>query len=399
MMQKKLLVWHYNLLQYFNGGTKFVFTIASALAKEYRVVLIANSIDPNVVKKFRDENIEVVVNYLWPKNIYAHRLLMPFGIIFDALKSIPLMSRADNVVATAFPSNIVCFLASLITGKKYIYYCFEPTVMFFDEGFINNKKGFEKIQWVLAAKIYGFFDMLSIKYSTKVLTLTNTMVDLITKVYKVKSIPTQVGVDVSYFSPDKKSLFAKKYHNRKLISHSTDYQPEKRLDAVIKAISLVVKKDPSIICLVTSTNPKSSEKEKYEQLIKDMNLSKNIELLGFLEADLIPDLYASSVCYISTASGLQYGVTSANLPVKEAMACGTPAIRARVNNEDVIDGINGYMIEVTNEKELAKKILSLTKNPLKAKKMGILARQRIIEFNKWENVIDRFKQCLRSNSN
>jgi glycosyltransferase involved in cell wall biosynthesis len=397
MKKRKLLVWHYNLLLYWNGGTKFVHTIAKGLLSEYRVVIIANAVNPEVSSRFKESGIEVKVFYRWPKQVYLHRFMMPLGIIVDAIRALPLMRKADYVVATAFPSNIVCALASMISRIKFNYYCFEPTVMFFDDAFIEGKSGLEKVQWKIASKIYRVFDTWAVRKASSVLTLTKTTRKQIKKIYRIDSFPTEVGVQTEFFYPRKDSWFKTKYIGKTIIAHSTDYQPEKRLDIVIKAFDRLAKNHPDLLLLVTSTNPSSSNKSAYESLIKKLGISDKVKLLGFIDFDKVPDLYSAAVCYISTASGLQYGVTSANLPVKEAMACGTAVIRAPVDNEDVVDGVTGFMVDPDNMDLLSKRLGFLLENKLRAKEMGSKGIKVIESRFQWDKVISAFKQNLVEN--
>jgi glycosyltransferase involved in cell wall biosynthesis len=196
-----------------------------------------------------------------------------------------------------------------------------------------------------------------------------------------------MGVDTNFFRKiEKNNFFSNKYKDKIIISHSTDYTVYKGTHLAIEVIKKLVKKYSNVILLITSTQPNSPNRKNIEDLIKKYKLENNVKLLGLLKEEEIPQLYSASLVYLSCSYDDFMGTTSSNLPVKEALACETPAIRSKITTEDVEDGISGFLVDPKNIKEVAEKIEYLIKNPKKAKEMGKKGREKIVKLYNWKKV-------------
>ena len=127
----------------------------------------------------------------------------------------------------------------------------------------------------------------------------------------------------------------------------------KNVDILIKAIDIAKRRTPDIKCGVIGDGP---ERENLERLRKALSLEKNVEFLGFLEKDeeVISQMKLSKVFVLpSTREG-------AGLVTLEANACGLPVItvdhKRNGATEVVINGVNGFLCELSEE-DLARKIL------------------------------------------
>jgi glycosyltransferase involved in cell wall biosynthesis len=77
-----------------------------------------------------------------------------------------------------------------------------------------------------------------------------------------------------------------------------------------------------------------------------------------------------------------------SLPVKEALACGTAVIRSDATDEDVEDGISGYLIDPANSQATGAKLAALLGDRGRAGKMGEAGRGKIVELYRWDRVVD-----------
>ena len=168
----------------------------------------------------------------------------------------------------------------------------------------------------------------------------------------------------------------------------------KRTDLAIDAISYLVKKYPQLKLVVTSTQPNHPNKNKLLKLAHDLDCEKNVEFLGLVSYDDLVSFYSLALVYLSCSYDEMLGTTSSNLPVKEALACETPAIRADITTEDVEDGVSGFLVDPRKTKQVAKKIEYLIKNPELAKKMGKAGREKIKRLYNWENVANIMKKVI-----
>lgn len=102
---------------------------------------------------------------------------------------------------------------------------------------------------------------------------------------------------------------------------------------------------------------------QYKKLVSKLNLSSNINFVGFKD-DVSPYLIENDV-YILTSfyEGLPISII-------EAMSYGLPIIASNVggNSELVKNNINGYLVQ--SQSDLEKSILKLIKNPANVRSMG-----------------------------
>jgi len=368
------------------GGTRFIYEVTSIInnSKNYQAEIVCNLGEKNVIKQFEKNKIKINTISKFCTNNIIYWTFLPIFIIYDTYKSIRYLKGADIILATVYPSNLICAIASIILKKKYYYYCFEPLPFFHNQEYINDQPKTKKNLYKLLSFLYGWTDVWATRKATKILTLDSPKKDLIKETYGVSSTVTSIGVYTNHFKPYPNNKIQKKYSDKIIISHSTDYTPLKRTDLAIKTIQLLYQEFPNVILFVTSTRPNTPEKQSYQQLINKLNLQNHVKLLGYVPYSDLPLYRASSLCYVSTSYNK---MTCTNMPVKEAAACGTPIIRADVPQEDDIkNNISGFIVNTKNPKEIAKKIKYLINNPQKSKKMGQEARKAILNRFTWNKV-------------
>ncbi|MDP2521863.1 glycosyltransferase [Neptunomonas phycophila] len=159
----------------------------------------------------------------------------------------------------------------------------------------------------------------------------------------------------------------------------------KNISLLIKAFSHVDFKDRALLRIVGA----GPQQKMLTNLVNKLNLAQSVEFLGHME-DPYP-IYESSDLFVipSLYEGLP-------MTVLEAMAHGLPIIGFAACagvNEQVIDGVNGYLLKDISEIELGKSIDCLIKDKVKLKEFGINSLQRYKKeyantpvFEQWENM-------------
>ncbi|MBS4218968.1 glycosyltransferase [Bacillus sp. FJAT-49711] len=148
----------------------------------------------------------------------------------------------------------------------------------------------------------------------------------------------------------------KEQYNSNLAVTLARYESQKRLDLAIRAFKLVVDKIPTAEYHIYGFGKLEGE---LKRLIKELNLENNIKLKGFTsEANFI---YKSAACSILTSDFEGFGMV-----LTESLASGTPVVSfdLKYGPKDIIrDGIDGYLVEKGNLKDLAEKIIKIMENP------------------------------------
>lgn len=110
-------------------------------------------------------------------------------------------------------------------------------------------------------------------------------------------------------------------------------------------------------------------------MAQELGIENQIKFLGY-RTD-ISKLMKSSNLAVSTAK--QEGLP---LNVVEAMVCGIPCVVTinRGHKELIEDNTNGFLIEINDEKELAKKILAIYQNPKLTNKFTEKGKEKVEKF-------------------
>lgn len=387
----KKLYWYYPHLNFWMGGTRYLFNLLSRL-KNFEKILVSNGGNANIISTFEEQDIQVKQPLQINTNSLIYWALFPVFIFIETIYAFIILQKADIIVATLFPSNLICALSSKLLKKKYFYLCYEPFPFFHNKDFINKQSFIQRILLTILSFLYAGTDIWATKQATAIMTLDKYKKNEIKKIYHVTSHIISIGIDMEHFKPTFDNLLSKKFgSNRKIVMHSTDYSELKRTDLVLKAWSKVVKKVPNALLLISSTQPNSSNKHKYVDIINTLFLNRSVHLLGLVPFNDLPKYYSLAACYVSACTD---PIVATNLPVKEAMACGTPAIRSSVALDDVIDGVSGYIVDPEDTKLFSEKIIQILTNGEKQKEMGIRAREYIVNTYSWDKTIRIFNKLI-----
>jgi glycosyltransferase involved in cell wall biosynthesis len=132
--------------------------------------------------------------------------------------------------------------------------------------------------------------------------------------------------------------------------------PIYNVSLLIRAIPMVLKEEPDTKFLIAG---EGSEKEVLEREAKDLNIHSYIDFLGRVPHEEMPNLLARASIYVSTSL---YDGTSVSL--LEALAAGAFPVVTDIpsNREWIANAENGFLVPISNESILAKKIVEAIRN-------------------------------------
>ncbi len=164
-----------------------------------------------------------------------------------------------------------------------------------------------------------------------------------------------MGVDESFFRPLTNRRVNRIGQGFTILSNR-QLQPIYNISLLIRAIPIVLKEEPNARFIIAGIG---SERDKLEKQVKDLNISSNIQFLGWVTHEEMPKLLSQADIYISTS--LDDGTS---ISLLEAMASGAFPIVTDIppNREWISDGENGFLVPIDEERFLAEKILGAIRN-------------------------------------
>jgi glycosyltransferase involved in cell wall biosynthesis len=150
-----------------------------------------------------------------------------------------------------------------------------------------------------------------------------------------------------------------------IITTVANIRPIKGIDVLVRSAAMVCKEFPRARFLLAGEVLDRPYHEQIKDLINNLQLSENVLFLG--RSDRVPSLLKLSTlfCMLSRSEGFSNAIL-------EAMAVSLPCVVTRVggNAEAVDDGRNGFLVENEDSVTAAERILTLLRDPKRARLMG-----------------------------
>lgn len=166
----------------------------------------------------------------------------------------------------------------------------------------------------------------------------------------IKVIPN--FIDFSRFSLQPKGHFKKAIapNGERILIHTSNFRKVKRTEDVILTFEKIVKTIPSKLLMVGD----GPERVNSEALCRTLGIVEHVRFLG--KQDAIEEILSVSDLFLMPSETESFG-----LAALEAMACKVPAITSNAGGlpELNVDGFCGYMSEVGDIEDMAKKAISI----------------------------------------
>lgn len=266
---------------------------------------------------------------------------------YKELKEIISVEKYDVIHCNTPMGGIVTRLAAKTARKQ-------GTKVYYTAHGFHFYKGAPKKNWLIFYPIEKIFS----RITDKLITITKEDYELARRKFhcKVEHIHG-VGVDENRYhavSQKEQLELREKLNitpNQKIVLCVGELLPNKNQKMSILAVKNVIRKYPDVLLLFAGNGP---EKENLEKMIKENRLEKHINFLGYItnlqEYQQVADIAISC----SKREGLP-------LNIVEAMLSKTPVIASnnRGHRELICDKKNGFLVDVDDYKEMAKRILFL----------------------------------------
>ena len=161
----------------------------------------------------------------------------------------------------------------------------------------------------------------------------------------------------------------KRDSEEKIICHSSNFRPIKRIPDIIKAFKKVLQEIECRLLLIRD----GPERSEVEELAKNLGILGNIEFLGNVKN--VMEIIGKSDLFFLPSEDESFG-----LAALEAMSCEVPVVATNVGGlkELISHGVDGYLTNVGDPEALAQNALKILTDSGLQEKLGRNARQKVL---------------------
>jgi glycosyltransferase involved in cell wall biosynthesis len=245
----------------------------------------------------------------------------------------------------------------------------------------------------LKRKIFIFYLKRALKYSTKIITISNTVTDELRKNFK--GIDKKIEI-IYEFIDDKftnQNQIYKRIINKPYLLFIGNRKRHKNLSLLVKAFAIIKEKISHNLVIAGG---KDKEKDEVDVLVEKLNIEEKIIQFIKPSDEVIISLYKFADLFVFPSLFEGFG-----LPPFEAVSLGCPVILSDIPILRETFGEAGFYFNPYSEEDLAKAILKVISN--EEFKIGLLEKQkeRLKMFDK-DKIIDQyislFERVIREKS-
>ncbi len=348
-----------NLVQRGHSVTVVTATYRNLPAKETRDGVIIYRL-PSLRKKMARTTSFEMLTYI----ILCHLFLMILrlrGKTFDV-----------SHIHFALPTGIIGPWVKLLFGIQYLL-----TI----HG--TDLPGNDKTRFTISHEISRPFLIFSLGNAAHITTVTPHLKDLALQVVNrddISIIPNGVNADLFYPRNVEKSdeiIFL-----GRLI-------PIKSPEFIIAAFPSILHSVPHAKLVIGGDG---YMKHDLEALVEELHLNDHVSFVGWIEHDKLPEFHSRGKIFLSLQKHDNFG----SLAMLEAMACGLPVIASDTGDTDkqIINGKNGFAIELDNHGEFIDSVVHLLTNEGEREQMGKTASEQIRKNYSWEGITSKYEELL-----
>jgi len=235
-------------------------------------------------------------------------------------------------------------------------------------------------------KITSKLHLKTISRCTHLIAITEQIRQLYSKVFdedRISVIP--LGVDTQIFKPANKNNTKKEFE----ILFVGSLYPLKGVEFLIKSMKLLVNEEENVKLKIVGEGP---EKERLKLLANKLKLRNKIHFEGFVPHNKIVKYYQNCDLFCFLTLGEPFGIV-----ILEAMACGKPVIASNIGGpaEIVKDGKTGFLVNPSNVRLVAEKILKLIRDRKLRERMGKEARKTVLKRYSLKKISEEYHRLYR----
>ena len=212
------------------------------------------------------------------------------------------------------------------------------------------------------------------------------------------------GVNTNVFKPDNNlkldlNVLKLPFQHSHVILAVGRLVEKKNHDLVLRCLPKVLERFPELLYIIVGDGPES---QYLQELSVRLNINKNVLFYGSEVEKNLVSIY--NICDIFVLPSKERKMDNQGkidaetfgIVFMEANACGKPVIGGNSGGipDAIVNGVTGYLVNPSDENELAEKINELLSDKEKAKRMGEAGRKRAVKEFDWTVVAKRFDGYL-----
>lgn len=172
-------------------------------------------------------------------------------------------------------------------------------------------------------------------------------------------------------------------NNEKILVHTSNFRPLKRVDDCIKIFNEVRKKIPSKLLLIGD----GPERSNCERLANDLGIHNDVTFFGNLEEFV--EILSISDLFLMPSSSESFGLSGL-----EGMACGLPMVSSNAGGlpELNLHGETGYIAESGDVSKMSEYTIELLQNKNKYRIFSENARERAVNLFSVELIVPQYEK-------
>jgi len=223
---------------------------------------------------------------------------------------------------------------------------------------------FHEYQSLFLNKLYVFIEKIGAKFSDKIITVTNRIIEDSLKKgigFKDKFKVVRSGLDLSTYS--KKEINSEKVRQKLgickediVIGKIARFSELKGHKYLIEAAQKIISLDSHVKVLLVGSGELEN---KIKRIVKELNLEKNIIFTGLIEYEKVPEII--SVLDILVHTSLLEGLARV---FPQAFILRKPVVSFDIDgaSEVVLNNETGFLVEPKNSEQLAEAIIKLVRD-------------------------------------
>lgn len=314
---------------------------------------------------------------------------------FFSLKSLHAYFRVFHILFTAIREHKVTELHAArplhegLTAALLSLFVRIRIVLFVHGEDVNIATTSRKLRWITS---------FALSRANLIITNSNFSRGLLLEDWSVPSSKIRVvhpGVDTDFFKP---SDNPKKSGDPLRILTVGRLQKRKGHDAFIRALAEIVTSHPNVDYRIVGSG---EEQANLEELVKELHLTKQVQLLGEMDDSQLLKEYQSCDLFVLPNRSIGKDIEGFGMVLLEAQACGKPVIAGSSGGtaETLQFGVTGFTVDCSDRVALIKRIEQFIIAPELLSTMGLAAQKWVRDRFSWEYSVKKLAiSLLNSNS-